>query len=528
MLVRTSARRRVTPRSLLVGVFVVVAACSLSSEAAAQVVGYGPPPAASGVGSMPPGQFDPAMATSPYAAGPYCPNPVYERLPSSSDRFPRPKLRLRPKVSGLYGRLEYLSVRLEDSDVTIGEFVPNFDIRRNRGTIFSEQPARPLLTFTSAEIDLLGNPQFREGEPFLIDNPFRGPRFDATGTELTPIDLSEPSIGIVRQAAAQFSSDQTNGIRGIVGRPWEYGLIEANVFGVENQMSQDSFAFAVNPRRGTGINPQFDDDLTNNQLADGTSVVQTDFELREFIAVPVIFTDGIPAATGIDLTLFPDNDEVLAPRQGLLLFDEAFSAEQSTELGGAGFEFLWHLVPDEHVRLLASTGFQYTRLDEDFAASATASGTLNALLGGSGVSRTATITADTVNHLAMATFGLRGEIDFGPLSLGAQPRVGLGGSNREVNTFSNGLAPGSVATRDSIDEAEFSATFDISTYARLNVRDWLSINVGYEFSYLSDVYRPHTVLDYTTVSTAPAVSAQDETTDFTYDRVFVGVEVILP
>ena len=477
-------------------------------------------------------------------AGPECGRATeYELLPQRRAMILDViRSRTRGALSGTYGRLEYLHVDLDDGGVRFGSLVDGFHPRSTFGAVFNDQPAEDLLSLPVISPDFGGfedlngftlNQDFERGEDqFFIDNVRRGRERDQIGEIPSgPVILSEPRLGQANLIRSGFNVENSNGIRGLVGRPWEYGLIEADVWGIEQTDARDSFTFFNNAARGFGINPRLDDDPTNDLDAAGLSDSNNDLSFREFVAIPLIYTDPIaanPAVAVPDILDLPNGAEVEAPRQGILLFDNSFQTELDTELFGAGGTVLWHLRPDDRWRLLALTGFRFTRLEDRLRTSASVSPELNNILGGPSDARVARIDADTRNDLYMAQLGFRTEMDLGPVTLGVQPQVGLGGINRTAETFSENLNFNSVATRDELDSSDFAATFNLSVYSSVQFNSWFSLRFGYEVTALSDVFRPDSVLDYRTVSSAPAITARDQTDDMQWDRFFIGGEVLLP
>lgn len=477
------------------------------------------------------------------------PGPTYEVLPQHRERVKQAfGNALRQSIHGVYGGVEYLNVRFDDADTQIGRFVDGFDARAVRGALFNDQPAELLLSIGN-DIDnpllsdafdddldavllasqqqllaVLGVRDYEAGEPFFIDNVLRG-RISQQDAALAsqPVDLSEPLLAEVTPINAPFDTDNANGIRGYVGTDWRFGLLEADVWSTGSLGGSQRFDFFPNPNAGLGINSRFDPDPTND-FVPGTTIVdpENNFTFREFVGIPVIYTDPIVDDGSLGAV------EVDAPRQGLLLFDDAFSSESSTELGGAGGNVFITIRPDDRWRLYGLTGFRYTRLAEDVRINGQASTALNSVLGGDAVSRDLTLTGRTTNHLYMGQLGFRSEVDLGWMMFGVQPQVGLGAVNRSGRTFSDGLAFNSVATRDSFSHTDLAATFNVSAYGKVHVNRWLRIRFGYEFTAIDDVVRPDGVFDYRTVSTAPAITARDDDKTFSWDQFFIGGEIIIP
>lgn len=528
MLVQTARRRRKQwyCRTSAAAMRLLLLAIGVSAASVAQAQ------------TLPPPGYDPITLQPTYGlGGPAECNPAsYEVLPAHRARL-QELFRGGPRraLAGVYGRLEYLNISLDEPKPLIGRTLDDFDARDSLGVFFNDQPALPLLQATVADQLIVDSAPFTRGEPFLIDNPRRGRFFrDPLTGAFTPVagsttDLSEPLLAEVYDVPTGFGEPEGNGIRGMIGRPWAFGLIEADVWGAAQSSDRETFDFLINPLRGNGIDGRRDTDVTDDLDAAGESIIPTDLNVRQLVGIPVLFTDPILEETDpAVIALLPANNAVDAPRQGLFVSDESFTSEYTSELGGAGLDVMWHLKPDDGWRLMALTGFRYTRLDEEFAATGVASAGLNAALGGPADIRTGQLTSSVENNLYMGTFGVRSEWTLGWLSLGFQPRVGLGGTSQSATVFSSGLAPNSPTVRTSVNEGDFTATFDLSTYARLQLREWFSVQIGYEYSVLRGVYRPDSVLNYSTVSTAPAITADNNDEDYTFDRLFVGFEVLLP
>ena len=474
------------------------------------------------------GSYGPGIQPSPVA----CPPTSYEQLPPRGAAFARLFSGSgQSPLSGLYGRIEYLAFRIDDSSQRLGRLLPDFDPRAARGVLSNDLPALPafaLFGLSPLTANSLGDANFEDD--FLIDNPIA-----ATG-----LFASEPFVAEVNRPELQFGGDVTSGIRGTVGLPFRFGLIEASVWGMDQESTSDRFTFTPAGNRpspvggrGFGINTSRDLDPTDSVNDSLVTIFENDTSVRELVGIPLVFTDAVP----LDPTLFVDDSNIIdvpsldridAPRQGLAIFDLGFEADQSTELNGAGADILWTLRDGDSVRIYGITGFEYTQLDDSFRLTARRSAVLNSALGGAGVEELARVNADTFNRYFMGCLGFRSTFDMGPIRLGVQPRVGLGGSRREAETFSSNLTQNSGGRSDSVSESVFAATFDLSVDARVQLREWLAVNVGYEVGYLGDAYRPSTVLDYTTVSSDPQVSATGETTDFSWQTFFVGCEVIIP
>lgn len=238
-------------------------------------------------------------------------------------------------------------------------------------------------------------------------------------------------------------------IRGTLGIPVVGGLLEGNIF---------SFTSGTDHTSITGLGPA----QPGNAIGIPTFIVTT------------VLTNG------------QVGDEVFA-------YDSFFATHFKSNFWGSEANFIMDSYdPRAEFQVRPSFGFRYFGLDEEFTQIGVfdGSGTLN-------VPIVSEIRSHADNHVYAPQIGLRMEYVHRWFTLGVDPKIGVGWNSYESDL--NVLRLRALADLPRFTEesgSRLAVTGDLSVYAKLNVSQNFSVNLGYQIIFIDNVVRPHNSIYY--------------------------------
>ncbi|MEZ6064602.1 MAG: BBP7 family outer membrane beta-barrel protein [Planctomycetaceae bacterium] len=438
---------------------------------------YYPPGAAAGIGYKPP--FSPQYATDlPYQGQGPKPENIYEMLPADRGLLYDEDIAFlktrRDAMIGAYARLEYVAWRMQN----------------------------PGHTLLGAPIAGLDNPR----DPFVVQ------LFDATG------NLN--AVGTARVAdLGPVNLENMNGTRFAWGVPTEFGEIEGNVWGLANK-SRFGAAELLEPPN--------------------TSALPTN-----------------PNARLIATSLLDNGD----PSSLLILYDRDFRVTYDVETFGTEFNIARNMRTSQDGFVLQSLfGFRYMGHTEamtqqgsfDNRSSLDNPNPLPPIIP---VNQLTTpvdngIFSEARNRVFSLQFGLKSEYRNRWFAVGIAPKVAFGANHYKAAVMTSNLRDspaiidpantGPISTLPGVQDDgtvltsltrnEFTPTFDLGLYARVNPTEWLSLHVGYNLLWMDNIARADEIVYYNDVGLdrPPAVVAKPHTADMWMQGISIGGQITLP
>ncbi|HAH44166.1 BBP7 family outer membrane beta-barrel protein [Gimesia sp.] len=303
-------------------------------------------------------------------------------------------------------------------------------------------------------------------------------------TEPTPV--FDRSTGIARGDGVALNyidrSMDTNGMRAALAFPVENGSLDWNVWGIFKNESTRPTA-SIYTTRSTDIP---DDDL----------VVVTNFDVNGDLA---------------------SNTNV---------YDTSYTVNLDTEMFGTGVNYILDpYLPGEGFRMQPLFGFRFVSLRETMNQVGVDSG------GGIGTPRTTTIYSKVENRVFGPTIGARAEYKHSRFTIGAEPKFTFG-FNRDTNQVrTDQLFEATDPTIVSVQKNnEFSPTFQVSVYAKLNVNEHIRCFVGYDYLFIGQISRAYDIIDYnedrTATNPATGTKVREQHSKFSADGITAGIEFI--
>lgn len=306
-------------------------------------------------------------------------------------------------------------------------------------------------------------------------------------TQPTAVFDRETGISRGRGVALRFTdrSMDTNGMRGVLEFELPEGSLEWNVWGIfKNESSVPTRSIYA---------------LSNNSIPVDDLVVVVNF----------------------------NKDGELASNTNV--FDVDYRVDMKTEMVGTGVNYVLDpYLPGEGFHMQPLFGFRMISLREAMNQVGVDSG---GGLTGTDTARTATIYSKTENRVFGPSIGARAEYKGKRFSIGAEPKFTFG-FNRNTNQVATDQLFKSTDPRIvSVDKNnEFSPTFQISLYAKLNVNEHLRCFIGYDYLFVGQISRAFNVIDYNESSSAsnPAsgTKVRDDNSDFSTDGITAGIELV--
>ncbi|MFK7777596.1 MAG: BBP7 family outer membrane beta-barrel protein [Gimesia sp.] len=211
------------------------------------------------------------------------------------------------------------------------------------------------------------------------------------------------------------------------------------------------------------------------------------------------------------------------------VFDVSYSVEMKTEMVGTGINYVLDpYLPGDGFHLQPLFGFRFISLRETMNQIGVDSG---GGLTGTDTARTATIFSKVENRVFGPSIGARAEYKNSRFSIGAEPKFTFG-FNRNTNQVTTDQLFKSTDPRNvSVDKNnEFSPTFQISIYAKVNVNEHLRCFIGYDYLFIGQISRAFNIIDYNESddSTNPAAGTKvrEQNADFSTDGITAGIELV--
>lgn len=318
-------------------------------------------------------------------------------------------------------------------------------------------------------------------EDVLLSAPILGV---ADPTEPEPVFDRSTGIGRGNGVALDYNdhSMDTNGMRGVLEFPLTEGTIEWNVWGL----------FKNESHRPT-------DEIFATQ------------------------TNSIPADDLVVVTNFNVNNELASNTN---VYDTSYTVDLNTEVVGTGVNYVLDpFLPGEGFRMRPLFGFRFISLREDMNQIGVDSG------GGIGTPRTTTIYSKVENRVFGPSIGARAEFKHSRFSIGAEPKFTFGFNRNTNQVRTDQLFEATDPTIVSVQKNnEFSPTFQLSLYAKVNVNDHLRCFIGYDYLFVAQVSRAFDIIDYNEnrASSLPAsgTKVRQDNSDFSADGLTAGIELV--
>ncbi|MCA9089928.1 MAG: BBP7 family outer membrane beta-barrel protein [Planctomycetaceae bacterium] len=348
---------------------------------------------------------------------------------------------------------------------------------------------------------------------FSAFDPIGGARLDDQGLPIAAIDANFGGtylrnsnsliVGIPNDNRAAFqlangaSHDNLNGARLSGGIPLYDGVLEAEVWALQDSGNPISFPSYTVTTNATTLIPAI-----------------------------TLLEDGLPSDTA------------------MILFSEGMTVQLNANMWGT--EGNWVFRPStpanhHHLQIFPMLGFRYMRMQEEM------------LIAGADIADPVNLPNTVLNHRINSVMGNR---LFGPqaglrfllesrfLTLGFEPKVALTVNrvNQDVSTQEiynttsggfdiNGNATPAEAPRSETDQfTRFSPTLDLSCYAKWNITENFSVNVGYDFMLTGSVYRAYDNVAYESADPtgAPAIGIDRSRSSMYVHGLMIGGQWLLP
>ncbi len=325
------------------------------------------------------------------------------------------------------------------------------DISSDRGGLYEDSPfdefAKDLFTDAFFRLEYLNFTMKRPGD-VLLGSP--------TASSLTPkrpfqVSSGNQLLGEARVLSTEnLDIDNLNGIRATLGIPLISGSIEGSIFSLEEGFDRDGVT------SGLGAPPP------GNPVA-----------LPQFVGTTT-FTNG-QLGTNI------------------FLYDNSLVMSFSNRVWGSDINYVWEAYDPNHgLQLRPLMGFRYYGQDESFNQIGVfdQQGQLPDPL-------VSTINSSSRNQAYLGQIGLRAELVSRWLTLGIEPKLGIGVNNYESSVITTALrSPGdpTVFTTDS--GSKVSPFGELAVYGRANVSQNVSFILGYSLFVIDNVTRPHSSIYY--------------------------------
>jgi hypothetical protein len=488
------------------------------------VYGYGQP----GHNGYPNSYGYPPGAGGPYGPGGggvgYAPeySPQFQYAASANGPQPRTVYELLPEDQGLLydedvARLQLMVDRMRTSWFRV-EYL-NYDMRN------------PGNTLLGAPIENVPDPR----EPFVVTALDDTGNLQTIGTarvmDMSPVDLKN-----------------LDGTRFSFGLPTRRGEFEGVFWGTETVARFAAPELAIAPPNNVRI-PQFD-----------SSFVFVNSAQRLF---PFFATDRQNPNAVFIATSLRDNDQESTL---LILYDADFSAKYNLKTWGSEANLYWDLRnPNDGWMLRALTGFRYTSHQEELIQHGTFSNIssidqpapiidFNDTIFPDGPNLIDPPIVNTIysranNDVFAGQIGIKTELATRWVTVGMTPKVALGANTysayvetrdlrdspdlRDPDDPSESLIPnpqddGYVLTE--VRKTRWSPGFDVGMYARFNLTDWASVQVGYNFMWMHNIARADEVIYYndTGLNNPPGVVVQQAHEDLWLQGISIGGQLTLP
>jgi len=251
-----------------------------------------------------------------------------------------------------------------------------------------------------------------------------------------------------------IKADQVSGIRGTVGLPLAMGDVEASIFYFEN--------FSAGTR------------------VDGSDGIG-------FEAVP-----GDPTTVQFIATTTLTNGQL---SNNAFLYDSSFSTRYESNLWGSDINYVFDAALSEpFIQIRPMFGFRYLAIDEQLDQLG--------VFDGQGQLTPAQIVRSQIgstseNNVYIPQVGVRIETTSRWLTLGVQPKFGLGVNQYRGTVFTESLrSVGDPFTQTTESGEKLSVSGELAVYGKLHINRHVSLTVGYTFLFVDNVTRAHNSILY--------------------------------
>ena len=240
-----------------------------------------------------------------------------------------------------------------------------------------------------------------------------------------------------------------------------------------------------------------------------------------------------------DPTLFPHNARFIATSVSgdrLILYDRAFEAALQTNFWTADVNLLFrNNAPEYGFRLKPLVGFRFNYFDEaltqhgEFDNSSGISSTTGVL---TNATRN-TIVTSTHNQMVMGQVGFQAELADKWFTIGFAPKIAMGANMVETHVYTSDLRDSDID--QAVDDGEtyvtnnytrVGANFDLNTYARIRVNEWLTLSASAFYWFMPVTSRASTSLTYEDngIAVPPAFRPAAVTSGMGVTGLTVGIE----
>jgi len=234
-------------------------------------------------------------------------------------------------------------------------------------------------------------------------------------------------------------------------------------------------------------------------------------------------TNSIPADDLVVVTNFNINGELASNTN---VYDTSYSVNLNTEMVGTGVNYILDpYLPGEGFRMQPLFGFRVISLQEAMNQVGVDSG------GGIGTPRTTQIYSKVENRVFGPSIGARAEFKHSRFSIGAEPKFTFGFNRNTNQVATEQLFEATDPRIVSVEKNnEFSPTFQLTLYAKVNVNEHLRCFVGYDYLYIGQISRAYDIIDYNEdrASTNPATGTKvrQQNSKFSTDGITAGIELV--
>lgn len=282
-----------------------------------------------------------------------------------------------------------------------------------------------------------------------------------------------------------IEADQVSGIRGTVGLPLAMGDVEASIFYFEN--------------------------FSDGTLVDGSDGIG-------FEAV-----SGDPTTVQFVATTTLTNGQL---GNNAFLYDDSFATHYKTQLWGSDINYVFDATLSEpFIQIRPMFGFRYLAIDDHLDQRGVFDG--QGQLTEAQIVRSL-ISSDSENNVYIPQIGMRIEATSRWLTVGVQPKFGLGVNQYRGTVFTEALrSVGDPRTLTTESGERLSASGELAVYGKLHINKHVSLNVGYTFLFVDNVTRAHNSILYNDngQNQDPAIVANPAFDLMYYQGLNVGGEI---
>jgi hypothetical protein len=324
------------------------------------------------------------------------------------------------------------------------------DLSGDRGGLYENSPmdefVKDLVTDSFFRIEYLNWTMKKPGDTLL------GSGTNATLNPRRPFRVSSGNalLGEARVlSTTRLELDNLDGIRATLGIPLVSGTIEGSIYAFEDSHTTDGVFSGL------------------GEPAPGNVVV-----LPQFIANTTL-TNGVQGTNAF-------------------LYDSSYRMAFRNRVWGSDINYVLEAYdPNPGLQLRPLIGIRYYDQSENF----TQIGVFDD--DGQIPELSSEIHSDSTNHVYLAQIGLRAELVSRWLTVGLEPKVGLGVNDYESSVSTIRLrSQGDPAVRTEDSGARIAPFGELALYSRIHISENFSISVGYTVVIIDNITRPHSSILY--------------------------------